>query len=208
MKSYFADLKLFFERAHAAGGTVVLHVEPDMWGYIEQTTGDDATKYRVAVDMDGLPNNAAGFAQAIVRLRDEYAPNVVLGYHVSVWGTNTDIAVQDPPNRDVDKLARRAAAFYRSLGAKFDVSFAEFDDRDSGFNQLVLGDNGASWFKKADFARHARFLRGYSRAAAPADRRVADTAREHADAGDGQHAVGTTRTTVCSGCSGAAVRGI
>ena len=165
MDDYFADLKLFFERAHAAGGPVVLHVEPDMWGYIEQTVGDDATKYRVAVDRDGLPNNAAGLAQEIVKMRDRLAPNVVLAYHVSVWGTNTDIALQDPSNRAVDKLASRAAAFYRSLGAHFDVTFAEFDDRDSAFNEIVNGDKGASWFRPADFARHARFLRGYSRAA-------------------------------------------
>jgi hypothetical protein len=170
MKSYFADLKLFFQRAHDAGGPVVLHVEPDMWGYIEQVTGDDASRFPAKVaatgidDVAGLPNTAAGLAQAVVRLRNKYAPNVVLGYHVSIWGTKTDITVQDPANKTVDALARQAAAYYKSLGASFDVTFAEFDDRDSGFNQLVNGDGGASWFKAADFARHARFLRGYSRA--------------------------------------------
>jgi hypothetical protein len=89
----------------------------------------------------------------------------VLGYHVSVWGTGTDIALQDPSPARVDRLAAQAARFYRSLGTGFDVTFAEFDDRDSGFNQLVNGDGGASWFHAADFARHLRFLRGYGRAA-------------------------------------------
>ncbi|HEY7801090.1 MAG TPA: hypothetical protein VIE40_00315, partial [Dehalococcoidia bacterium] len=37
MTSYFNDLKLFFQRAGAfPSNTVVLHVEPDLWGYIEQ----------------------------------------------------------------------------------------------------------------------------------------------------------------------------
>jgi hypothetical protein len=149
---------------------VVVQIEPDLWGFIEQATDGDPRRFPAEVgatgldDLKGLPDNAAGFARAIVRLRDRYAPNVVLGYHVSIWGTKTDITVQDPSNKMVDALARQAAAYYRSLGASLDVTFAEVDDRDSGFNQLVLGDGGASWFKAADFARHARFLSGYSRA--------------------------------------------
>ncbi|HEY0631035.1 MAG TPA: hypothetical protein VGC98_03185, partial [Thermoleophilaceae bacterium] len=76
-----------------------------------------------------------------------------------------DIALQNPPDKQVDALARRAARFYRSLGAHFDMTFAEFDDRDSGFNQFVYGDGGASWWNAADFRRDVRFDRGYARAA-------------------------------------------
>ena len=69
MAAVYADLRLFFQRA-AGAQTVVLHVEPDLWGYIEQATGtnDDATTFRrpVASSGDaalaGLPNTAAGFA--------------------------------------------------------------------------------------------------------------------------------------------------
>ena len=43
MAALYADLRLFFQRA-AGSTTVVLHVEPDLWGYIEQaSSGDDAT---------------------------------------------------------------------------------------------------------------------------------------------------------------------
>jgi hypothetical protein len=92
MSSLFADLRLFFQRAGAESGTVVLHVEPDLWGYIEQRYGDDSANAPAVVagtgmsELAGLPDNAAGLAQAIVRLRDRYAPNVVLGYSLSVWG--------------------------------------------------------------------------------------------------------------------------
>jgi hypothetical protein len=173
MRALYDDLTLLFKRASEAGGPVVVHVEPDLWGYVERAaTGDDAgtVPARVAAtgnpDLAGLPDTAAGFAQAVVRLRDRYAPNVVLGYHLSVWGTGTDIALQNPADRDVDALARRAAAFYASLGARFDATFTEFDDRDAGFNQAVNGDNGASWWKAADFSRDVRFTRGYHRATA------------------------------------------
>jgi hypothetical protein len=116
-------------------------------------------------DLRGLPNDVSGFARAVVRLRNRYARNVRLGYHLSVWGTKTDIALQDPPGKQVDALGRRAVRFYRSLHARFDMTFAEFDDRDSGFNELVYGDGGASWWNAADFRRDVRFDRVYSRAA-------------------------------------------
>ena len=47
MAAYYTDLRLFFTRA--AGPTpVVLHVEPDLWGYIEQDASrtDDARACR------------------------------------------------------------------------------------------------------------------------------------------------------------------
>ena len=65
----------------------------------------------------------------------------------------------------VDSLAGRAVAFYNSLGANYDIAFAEFSDRDSGFYQHVYGDNGQHWFDAEDFRRSARFLGGFSAAA-------------------------------------------
>ena len=49
-----------------------------------------------------------------------------------------DIAISNPPDATVDALAARAAAFYRSLNASFDLSFAEFSDRDAAFKQYRL----------------------------------------------------------------------
>jgi hypothetical protein len=113
-------------------------------------------------DVSGFADNASGFAKAIVKLRDQYAPNVKLGYHLSIWGTGVDIQYSKTDDATTDALATRAANFYGSLGANFDVSFAEFSDRDAGFKQSIYGDGGASWFNAADFARHARFLKKFS----------------------------------------------
>ncbi len=164
MTAYFNDLKLFFQRAKGPN-PVVLHVEPDLWGYLEQRTPtDDATKVPAQVastgltELSGLPNNVSGFAQAVVRLRDLYAPNVIVAYHLSIWGTGTDIVYADPPDAQVDALATKAANFYKSLGANFDIVFAEFSDRDAGFKQYVYGDGGASWWDAGDFSRNIRFL--------------------------------------------------
>jgi hypothetical protein len=170
MTAYFNDMKLFFQRAGAfPTQKVLLHVEPDLWGYMEQrSTGDDAKTVPAKVaetgipELAGLPSNMSGFARAVIRLRDAYAPNVNVGYHISVWGTGADIVLSNPSDATVDALAGRAAAFYNSLGANFDIAFAEFSDRDSGFYQYVYGDGGQHWWDAEDFRRSTRFLGRFS----------------------------------------------
>jgi len=113
-------------------------------------------------DLAGLPNNVVGFSLAIKKLRDTYAPNVILGYHMSWWGTGDDFVYSNPSNATIDSEATRAANFYASLHTAFDVSFAEFSDRDAAFKQDQYGDGGASWFDSGDFARHLRFMADFS----------------------------------------------
>lgn len=169
MTAYYNDLKLFFQRAGAyPRDRVVLHVEPDLWGFMQKRSlQDDATSIPVQVgatglpELSGLPNDAAGFARAIKTLRDRYAPNVWLAYHLSVWGTSHDIAYSDPPDATVDELGHRAGAFYLSLGTDFDLVFAEFSDRDAAFKQYIYGDGGAAWWDADDFRRNQRFLRQF-----------------------------------------------
>ena len=144
MRAYWADVRLFFKRAHSAK-TVVLHVEPDLWGYLEQANA-------VAL--------ASSFAQEFVRLRDELAPNVVLAYHMSGWGTKHDIAYEKPPDATVRSYAAQSAAFYRALHAHFDIAFEDFSDRDAGFYAVQQG-NPKTWFKPADFARHLLYAKTF-----------------------------------------------
>jgi hypothetical protein len=173
MRSWFDDLRVFFQRAGAFGpNLVVLQVEPDFWGFAQKGGGDDAGRIAAQVsatgapELTGLPNTVAGLAQAVVRLRDTYAPNVLLGYPLSIFGTNVDLAINDPPKREVDALALRSARFFRSLHARFDVAFGEFSNADSAYRVKVRGEPASSaWWNSADFARHARFLGDFSRRA-------------------------------------------
>jgi hypothetical protein len=172
MTAYYNDAKLFFQKAGAfPTQPVVLHVEPDLWGYMEQlATNNNATTVPAKVsetglsELAGLPSNVSGFARAIIKLRDMYAPNVIVAYHISVWGTGTDIALSNPSDAVVDALGAKAAAFYNSLGANFDLAFSEFSDRDSGYYQYVYGDQGQSWWDSEDFRRNVRFLGDFSSA--------------------------------------------
>jgi hypothetical protein len=172
MAAYYEDLKVFFQRAAATGvDPIVLHVEPDLWGYVQRSSiHDDASSVPAKVaatglpELAGLPDNAAGFAEAIVRLRDQYAPNVLLAYPVSVWGTGVDIAISDPIDAEVDALSARTVAFYRSLGANFDLLAFEFADRDSGYREIVDHAGRQGWWNAADFRRNERYVGDVTRA--------------------------------------------
>jgi hypothetical protein len=170
MRAYFLDLKAFFVRAAAAGGPVVLQLEPDLFGYIEQAArSGDAASVPAAVastglpQLQGIPDNAAGFAQAVLALRRRYAPNVIVGYPISIWGTGVDIHLNHPSPARVDAMAAQAVAFYHSLHASFDVTFTELSDRDAGYAQTVDHESGA-WWHAVDFSRDLRFLGDYHRA--------------------------------------------
>jgi hypothetical protein len=172
MAAYYADLTLFFQKAKAAGGMTVLHVEPDLWGYLQQrSTNDDPATVPVRVgssgvaDVAGLPDNAAGFAQAVVRLRDRHAPNVLLAFHLSSWATTDDFLWSEPPDGTVDALGGRAGTFYNRLGARFDLAFMDLADRDAGFDQVIRGAGADAWFTAADYRRTTVFIGAFVRTA-------------------------------------------
>jgi len=137
MQAYWADVRLLFQRVRGTK-PVVVHVEPDLWGYLEQANA-------VAL--------GSAFAQQWVSLRDQLAPNVILAYHMSGWGTKHDIVYEDPSDATVRAYATESARFYLALHARFDVSFEDFSDRDAGFYEKVQG-NAKTWFTPADFHRH------------------------------------------------------
>ncbi|HKP91369.1 MAG TPA: hypothetical protein VJT75_15500 [Thermoleophilaceae bacterium] len=167
MKAWLGDVRALLGRA---GGfpkrTVVLHVEPDMWGYGEQAAkNDDAATVPVA-----RVGDMAALARRVVSLRDQLAPNVLLAYHASGWGTGVDLSINDPSLARSADLGRKAGRFYRSLKADFDVTFTDWSDRDAAFKRAIYGAGPEAWWTSADRARALRFLRAYT---AKARQRVA-----------------------------------
>jgi hypothetical protein len=159
MRAYFEEWALLMERAGASGGPVIVHVEPDIWGYAQQE-GDDPGGYEVAVastgleELSDLPDSLAGFAQGLVRLRDRLAPNVLLGFHVSSWATGRDLILS---GADPVETADRIAAFYRSLGAEFDLLFFGPADRDAAYMEAKTGKRDY-WWEEDDFERYRVFM--------------------------------------------------
>jgi hypothetical protein len=165
MRAWFEDLKVFFQRAGETGQPVVLQLEPDLWGYVQVQGGDDASSVpaRVAAtgmdELEGLPDTAAGVAQGVARLRDAYAPQVRLGYPMSIWGTGKDIAVSDEGDDAIDALSARSTRFYRSLKTPFDVLFTEVADRDAGYAVKRDGRSASdAWWDDDDWHRFARYV--------------------------------------------------
>lgn len=161
MKAYFTEWKLLMQKAGQFGGTVIIHHEPDMWGFLQSSHGDDATKSPVAVassgfpEVAGFPNNASGFARALIAIRNTYAPNALIAWHASNWATGVDLAIN---NADPSTAATRTTNFYKSLSANFDLIFFDPSDRDAGFYQYVNGDRGAHWWDDTEFTRFRQFI--------------------------------------------------
>jgi hypothetical protein len=148
MRTYWNDVRLLFQRVRGSK-PVVVHVEPDLWGYLEQAN---------AVTL------ASSYAQEWIALRNRLAPNAILAWHMSGWGTRHDIVYEDPPDAAVRAYAAQSARFYRSLHARFDVAFEDFSDRDAGFYAKVDG-NPRTWFTPADFHRHLLYAQTFVRLA-------------------------------------------
>jgi hypothetical protein len=149
MRAYWADYELLLRRVNAAAGArlVVIHVEPDLWGYLEQA---NATRL------------ARSFAQRLIALRNRLAPHALLAWHLSVWGTKEDPTYSKPSLQHMDELAARSAAFYESLHAHFDLVFNDVTDRDADFYKDVEG-NPHTWWGPADFVRHDHYIAGFTR---------------------------------------------
>jgi hypothetical protein len=145
MRAYFDDLKLLLQKAGEYGKPVILHHEPDLWGYMcinPAFAPNDPDRIRVAVRSSGfaeaakLEDTAAGFARCIIALRDRYAPRVLLAWHASKWGS---------PN------PRAMAAFLARCG-RWDLLFTDPSDRDSGW-KMAHGQNAAdAWWTERTFA--------------------------------------------------------
>jgi hypothetical protein len=149
MVAYWADWSLLLRSVAAAASRhlVVIQVEPDLWGYLEQA-------HATAL--------AQSFARRLVALRNRLAPGVLLAWHLSVWGTNEDPTYSKPSLAHIDQLAAQSAAFYESLGTKFDLVFNDVTDRDAGFYRVIEGNPHTAW-GPADFRRHDAYIAGFTR---------------------------------------------
>ena len=176
MNAYYANFKLLMQQAHTYGQLVVVQVEPDFWGFMEQkAAGGDASTVSASVassgfaDVAGIPNTVQGFGEALLRIRDLYASNVVLGIHASMWVNGPDVASSTDPTLDVVTVADGTAAFLGSAGlssnpygSTWDVVFNDVDDHDAAWWEAQGADNASftHWWDPTNtvFPNFARYL--------------------------------------------------
>ncbi len=174
MKAYYANWALLMQKIGAARTTTLVIVEPDLWGYIEQSVvggSNSAASAPASVassgygGVAGLPNTAQGFAWALLHLRDLYAPNAVLAIHASDWGTKFDIGSNTDPNLNVTGLAQSEAHFLMTAGvtgtpagiSHWNLISNDVADHDSG--------QSGNWWDRTNktfpnFARYLQFIGG------------------------------------------------
>ncbi len=173
MASYFQNFALLMKRLGSGtydgiagfGKTAIVHVEPDLSGYAEQSVLDNSKCYgycagqgnnpallHAAVassgdgDVAGDPDTYQGFNRALLHLRDLYAPNVRLAVHVSGWATIKDIGSSTDPTLDATALGQEAGSFAAQSGA-YDLIFNDVGDRDAGYYKYVYNNPHAWWDK-------------------------------------------------------------
>lgn len=160
MWCYYENWKLLMQKCAEFGGTVIVHVEPDLWAFMQKDHGIYPENCYVAVAASGLSeasgyeDSACGFAQLLVSLRDAIASNVILAWHVSCWATGTDFMVN---GGDPALLGSQVAGFYNALGAPYDLLFVDMSDRDSAFYEYQHGDS-SRWMDAADFTRFREYM--------------------------------------------------
>ncbi|GAA5163127.1 hypothetical protein GCM10025770_14810 [Viridibacterium curvum] len=114
--------------------TAILHVEPDLWGYVRQQNSNPSlvptkVKSANATDCSTQEDSAAGFARCMIAMARKYAPNVKVGLHASPW-TYTS-------SGDATSLGN----FMKALGAdQGDFIVTDPSDRDAGYYDS-LGQN-------------------------------------------------------------------
>ena len=147
MAAYWADFTALLKKAKAFGSPVVIHVEPDFWGSMEQLHSDPTlTPAKVAgsgnPDLVGLPDNMQGVGLAFLKLRDKYATNVLLGIHASTWGSGEDLASSTDPSINPVTDGDLVGTFLNAVGvaanakvsSTWDLVFNDIADHDAGFS--------------------------------------------------------------------------
>lgn len=133
MREYFDRFIFVLETLASEDAPILLQVEPDTWGFMIWAMGvegnSDATSVPVKVkssghaDVSGFSDHAGGLGRALLKLRDQFAPKIRLGFHASNFraGNSADVV----------------ASFYGSMG-EWDVLFSEFPHLEANEKQWWL----------------------------------------------------------------------
>ena len=175
MKTYYTDFATLMKRlgpktwngVKGFGGLAVVQVEPDLSGYAEQAviqpsahcyghcTGgaNNPSNLKAAVSdsgngqVAGYGNTYKGFNEALLHIRDLYAPNVLLAFHVSDWATLYDVGSSTDPSLNATALGTKAGRFAAASGtvkqrtdtSAYNLVTNDVADRDAGYYEDVYG---------------------------------------------------------------------
>src|SRR5580698_6480332 len=147
MTRYYNDWRFLLQKI--GGAKVLLHIEPDFWGYVRQagdpTTLAAAVSSANSIDCSAMPSTIGGMGQCMIAMVRKYAPHALVGLQASAWNIagNTDTSV------DVTTDAAQVATELAACGqTKADFVVVETSDRDAGYYQLV--ESRDTWWDPTD----------------------------------------------------------
>ncbi len=141
MTRYFADWRFLLTQIGTS--VVMLHIEPDFWGYAEKANANPhstpaAVASANATDCATLENSIAGLGQCMVAMVRKYAPNARVGLHASAWSNGYDIGSNTDASVNVAGEAQTTATFLAACGGdQSDYFVVEASDRDAGYYQSI-----------------------------------------------------------------------
>lgn len=147
MAAYWSGFDLLVERLSASEGPVIVHLEPDFWGFMQKRSAPSEIPAQVTAHQPGcadLPDDLTGLGRCMVRRLQESVPEVVVGLHASSWSGS----------------AEETAAYLGAVGgAEADLIVVETLDRDAGCFEAARvphcqRDDGPWYWDDAAFAAH------------------------------------------------------
>jgi hypothetical protein len=164
MKDYFSKLKLLMQVARQVPGPVIVILEANAMGGIEDQSGNDPSTYAAIADsgvpeLAGLPNTVAGFGLAFLALRrSEGASNVLLGPDVEQASGGGDFLFHLATGEIATHVDYQYGAFLSRLGVgpnqtgeRFDFVAASPGYVDADYLAVAQGDPGY-WLDTSDTA--------------------------------------------------------
>ncbi len=149
-------IRMCHEIKSSLASYVIIHVEPDMLGYLQQRAINENKSPRDLTAFTGnsrYPDNLVGMHQRMIDIVQEIIPNKgLLAFHVSLWGNVISLKDNEEKYLDIKKLAEQTASFLKELSPNFDLIFMDWSDRDAGFD-------GVWWDKRnISFPNFSRVL--------------------------------------------------
>jgi hypothetical protein len=200
MAAYYQDFIVLMKRLGPAthdgisgfGKKAIVHIEPDLSGYAMQAVNNAALCHGYCTgvgnhpallnasvassgvpELTGYPNTYQGFNQALLHLRDLYAPNVLLAFHISLWGVTHDASSSSAADLDAWGLGHEAGTFAALSGviqtapntSTYDLIFNDVIDRDAWYQENVEQAPAGAWWDTTNqtfpnFHRWEQFLSG------------------------------------------------
>jgi len=145
LKSYLDDYRFFLKKIGTNKN--IIHLEPDFWGFIRVQNGDHPNDPHYvpaqvqkanSTDCGSEENSAAGLASCLIKMARTYAPNSVVGLHLTCWDWfEDDTATRGP---------KACLKYYQGLGAgKGDFLATDVTDRDAAWAVATYGDHSYEW---------------------------------------------------------------